>query len=832
MDSDFWIRGARHLLYMQPITHPGIEHALTDEEASRLRGRGIEHMLRLDQLQDLATWTFAESLYCGQVGDWDRAVGILDRTLGACEDLPSYSLLWCISERGLAARMLGNPDEALDWWNRGLAGFEALGPAAAEYENSADYVPVLHFHATGLLMQLGLPDLARRNFDLVPEPTEGSASAAILHGWHTLRAEVYAKTQPERAIDFCAASFEALDTWVEQFEAQGSDTEVLESAQAVLALQEGTAYFRMRNQAPRNRTRARNALEDALALGLPEALEEADASILLALLEMEEGHLEEARGLLDQVSTEVFDKRGSSTGLLDLKLRAARSRVERLRQDPDGVSARRLEDLEFHLERFLEAWSRTPLIQGGIGFLEYDVRRFSLGEWIDARLEGGHGDGAERTLDLLIRAQAQGSRARSEGIGACKSDRLRGVLGNEEAMLVYLPAPQGSHLWIVTRDGVRHVDLVPEHELRGAVDGLLPEVLGVPPRDANGHASEESKQSARAAAESVASLLFPDPALEAIRNHDSILVVGSELLGSPPFECLPVDAGPLGLEKILVHAASIPLFVEARVRATPTPRGPCELLAVVAPDQGSAAEELEAGPPVRLSPREGLRLRSTYALGRSWWLQGPRATPEALGEGLRARPRVAQILCHGALIRPRPTPLLDGRVDPGTDRWLAHDARHSALILAPSDPGPAEENATDPSRTPQPKGSSGVLTCADLDRMCRDEGGTPTPPVVILLACGSSDAPLRLGDDGAHHLAGSFLAHGSRDVLHSSANLDRDASVLLAQVFHQELVRGKSIGAALRTARGQLAADPRYDHPHDWALLQLSGQGDGAVFFP
>lgn len=80
------------------------------------------------------------------------------------------------------------------------------------------------------------------------------------------------------------------------------------------------------------------------------------------------------------------------------------------------------------------------------------------------------------------------------------------------------------------------------------------------------------------------------------------------------------------------------------------------------------------------------------------------------------------------------------------------------------------------------------------------------PDRVVLLACGAGrQVPLR-GDDGAHGLAGAFLAAGAAEVVLSSERLRQDFALAVDASLRRHLARGESLTAALQLARRELAA--------------------------
>jgi CHAT domain-containing protein len=123
---------------------------------------------------------------------------------------------------------------------------------------------------------------------------------------------------------------------------------------------------------------------------------------------------------------------------------------------------------------------------------------------------------------------------------------------------------------------------------------------------------------------------------------------------------------------------------------------------------------------------------------------------------------------------------------------------------------------------------------ADDGRLFGDaiEAELPAPELVILSACGAARGPARLGDDGVTSLGGAFLSAGARCVILSRYDLELEATLLLTRHLFARLDGGDSPAEALRAARAELSADPRFAHPFFHAGVQAVGLGGGTILPP
>ncbi|HKE00679.1 MAG TPA: CHAT domain-containing protein, partial [Planctomycetota bacterium] len=77
----------------------------------------------------------------------------------------------------------------------------------------------------------------------------------------------------------------------------------------------------------------------------------------------------------------------------------------------------------------------------------------------------------------------------------------------------------------------------------------------------------------------------------------------------------------------------------------------------------------------------------------------------------------------------------------------------------------------------------------------------------------------------------AFLRAGARVVIAARADVDLAATLELTARFHEGLrARGESPAEAMRRAREEVSALPRYADPYFWALPQVMGLGAVPLF--
>ena len=499
----------------------------------------------------------------------------------------------------------------------------------------------------------------------------------------------------------------------------------------------------------------------------------AEASLRAQDPEAAEGALEEVERSLASISDE--DAGSDAVALLWARLSSLRARAFLGQSAPANASGPALlDELQTRYDAFLEAWGRTPVRAGGIGFLHMSVRRQVLGDLIALHASQ---DSAHAALVPLLRAHELGSLARRRELRAPSTQpELCALAPADGGLLVYLPAPARSHLFAIRPSGLRHYVLPRQEELipRGRrLRGLLANAP-TPGRE------QEQLNAIDALASELSELLLPTELRSELDSWHSLGIVGADQLGRLPFEILPgADGARLGLRHALYHLPSLPVAAWLTERAQDSSLAPASDLLLIA-----ATEERESGePPIAFDPEAGgARLSAPY--GSSTVRTGARAWIDA--DELRAA-SVLQLVAHGVALLDRERP--------------------AALALAPR----------------SAEAESGLVHSSELERL-------PLPPLVVFASCGAASGPPRLGDDGVADLGGAALLAGARCTILPPGPVGYSSTEDLLSVFHTELAQGQSPAEAMRRARAELAARPGWEHPYHYALLQVVGAGDRPLF--
>ena len=536
---------------------------------------------------------------------------------------------------------------------------------------------------------------------------------------------------------------------------------------------------------------AREALELALGGGRLQPIEVVESELRLALLDIEDGAFEAARERLTHADATLGSERRDADGgsLLSVRIDATWARLERMARAPLATRRACLERLESAYADFLAFWERTPLTERGTGFLQYEHRRFVVGELVGLLIELDAENGPRRALQCLVEAQAMGTLARRSGAGAVSVEEFqRELLPAGRGALVYLPAPYQSHVLGVDADGVWHAPLPASHVVFDAQWELAQTVsLWRDPAAAITRAERERLDELRADFIAVG---VPERVRRALAQWESVYFVGIDLFGYTPFECLELEGiGLLGRERAIAYLPSIPLGTHY-ARRPALAEAQLELSLVVAPElRRELPAEWRELEPIPFGARERRVLAGSYR--EPHISEGERAVSGALLPPREGRARVAQVFAHGVSLE---------------------EPQQAVLLLA-------SEGA----------GDDGLLSSARLEQLYR-AAPTQVPDLAILAACGTGFVALRRGEDGVNSLSGTMLDLGARAAVQSYVDLDFEASLRLFEVFHQRLRAGDSPAEALRKARARLLSDARFDHPYFQSLLQVVGLGFAPVF--
>jgi hypothetical protein len=461
-------------------------------------------------------------------------------------------------------------------------------------------------------------------------------------------------------------------------------------------------------------------------------------------------------------------------------LDAVRASVALLRKDDGATLAGHRARLEAHYRNYLDARRATPEREGGFGFQAWRNRRFVLGLQIELALALEGPAGIASVIDSLLEEQALGSLARRLSCAPGSLAEVRSeLLADERGLLLYFPAGEGVHLFAIDATRAEHAYLEWSHEFEPGPRELVAR-LATSPADLSEAARARSKVEIEALAAELADRLLPAAARAALARWRGVYVVGLDLLGAVPFECLPLGDDPLGLRLGVTSLPSLPVGLalarraraRAGARAEPGEHGDeLELLLVAAPEH-----EARFGAPIPFAPAAEERLGAGFA--RRTTLRGPMATSAGLSRALaETQPDALYLLVHGVN-------------DP-------YRELSGGLVLSG---GPTY-------------GSE--LTAASF----------ASPALVALAACGSARGPRRVGDDGVAQLAGAFFGSGAVCTVQAAGDLALEPTLAQLARLGTGIRQGESPAEALRAAREQLARVPRFDHPFYLQSLRVVGLG-------
>ena len=457
---------------------------------------------------------------------------------------------------------------------------------------------------------------------------------------------------------------------------------------------------------------------------------------------------------------------GTPRARLAGQLAVVRSRIAHRRGD-QGEIERAHADLSRALDLLLTAWSEQPLRAGGIGFLHERAKRAVLVELCRTELAvRGRELGAQRALEHLLRARAMGTLARREGLPPVTAAELReDLLAAGEGLLLVLPGVASAYVLAVDRAGVALEEAASGQRLRELADRLRSDV-----GDAELELSLGRELSAA---------LLPESIAERVASWSTVAVGGWNLLGGLWVERLTLPGGEsLGRARALTRWPSAALVARSRGERFDREQPVACLLSPAASEQqrGRWPQLAPLPPPghaaAELAERLGL---PTGAVD-----EADAATLEAL-RAAGASAAVTVVLAHGVF-------------EPSLER-------PAGLLLSQS-----------------PERSTGVISCTDVET-------STVSPCVLLLACGAARGPRRLGDDGATHLGGAFLAAGSRAVVLADREVGHEVSLRFGEVFVRALARGESVAEAAREARDRLAREPGLESAQHWGAFQVLGDG-------
>lgn len=707
------------------------------------------------------------------------------------EECPDY-LPFLLAQRAALLRLLGWSREAL----ADLAHAEqALDPV--RFPRHALLAPALHQERGLQYLVLGMTDAARRC--LADQRRAAAGLTSRLVEQNLLLQDVRLDWARSR-FDRCLVSAERALARCEQ---QARD-ETAEQAQAdpvpFAELRAQLSLYRILARREQDRRGGRvdleavsGALERLVAQPLPRT-ERLIALLEWADTEVEGGAFDRTEGVLRDVEAELTARAGGDPQApvtqATVQWRALVCELSRRRRSP--ALGAHFEALQVAYERFLEDWSRTPRGTDGVGFLHFRGRRAVISELLESAIAlHGPDEGTAVAFDALLRSEEQGSLARALGAGPCRvADFQARVLGPEDGVLVFVPAPRRSHLFALDREGLRSFPLPAEDAFDRPREALLTEILVAPAITADGREATPARDRARAAADELARLLLPEDARPIVARWKHILVVGQDLLGAVPLACLPWQ-GPVSMGEhfAISDLPSLPVGQLLAQRTVLRRASDLACIAVHAPV--IAAQDRIRWPGLQTIPlgEEGSRhLLSGFPPAQRAVFFGDLANADVWGFVGRQPARLLEILAHGVYDEQQPVP--------------------TGMVLA------ARAGET-----------SGVQFCPEVERAL-STATTSCPPLVILAVCSSGRGPLRRGDEGMNHWGGLFLRRGATAVIATPADLDFEATRRLLGALHEHLQDGRVPAEALRRARVDLLRHPAFRHPYFTDHLHLLGLGN------
>lgn len=537
----------------------------------------------------------------------------------------------------------------------------------------------------------------------------------------------------------------------------------------------GHAYLLVSKRGEQRLAPASEVFEEMLAHPDATALACAHARIGLAMVRREQGRLDEAAQLLRQA------RRNANTVLeLDIVTEGAAVALERGASMDELAQAHA--ELLWGFEQLLERWDSIPALVDGAGFTNYARRRALILELLRLEVALDPTSGAQRALQRWLSVEARGSLARELGLEAPNEFELRQRLFGERAgALVYVPGPTRSGLFILDRERVEFVGL-PASDIWSDSQRNLARLLAAPPR--NRLDAERRDRDYREFTQELSRYLLVAPARARLDVWEELTIVGLDMLGYLPFECLESNGRELGLSKAVCYAPSLLLQdeLERRWRESGAQlRSGMRLLA--APTDPADAAARFGWAAIDWDGRRAERLRELWD-GRVRIDHGRSATWAALASDSGADLAVLEILAHG---------YYDGAQTPP-----------AGIALAPSE------------------GHAGYIASAQI-------AGLHAPPIVALAVCGAARGPLRSGDESTGNLGGAALRAGASVVLLSTLDIEQAASEALLDSAYESMVReGTSPARALRDARIALSASTDKRDPYYRNVLHCVGLGHAA----
>ncbi len=545
-------------------------------------------------------------------------------------------------------------------------------------------------------------------------------------------------------------------------------------------LRRGQALAKIAHAAPARATEARRDLEAVLEsarLGDVGGYERDDANLTLAELDVRAGDHAAARLRLADVAGAHADGTPSDVG--------QRAHLEALAVECAFAERADVATLREHARRIDAAlgalradWLRRPEVPGGQGFLVYDTPRLLLGQTVRlaVALEGEQA-GVERAIAALAALQSAGTAARQLDQGPIDAGRIRReLLEGDASLLVLLPSSWRTHVLVLGPQGAVAAEGAAIQRLEPLRNDFVGRLFEAP--DA---ARPERAGRLEIAATALRDALFDARIREALRVQPGLIVVGDELCGGLSLEALDLGGGrPLGVERAIAHAPSLPLAIAlAARRRTAASTGPWDVIVFGVPAHAPEVDRRWPGlAALDVDDGDLLDLAAGHAVERVRVLARDEATLDALAAPGLAGARLLQIVAHGV-----------------------HDASRfdpAGLVVATV------------------AGARPVAWREDLRRLA-------APRVVALWACGTQRGPARAGDDTAAHLGSAFLEAGATSAVVSRSDVALRPSLKMARRFSLGVAHGEAPAEALRAARELVWSDAATRDPFFHATVVLYG---------
>ncbi len=440
-----------------------------------------------------------------------------------------------------------------------------------------------------------------------------------------------------------------------------------------------------------------------------------------------------------------------------------------------------VKELEASYHSMLGEWDSALHEASSVAFLNYGESRASIGSLLSGILRLADDANSRRhCVEILMEAQDRGTLTRYLHCNPVTFEQLRDVVAaNQGVGLIYLPAPERSHLFLIDADSIDHYDLPGTYRIDAARNQFTPAAVLRP-------AERDKSQDVRARAKALGTLLLPDAVLARLATAGRISIVGGNVLGFVPFEFLPgQDSKPLCLTHEIVYlpSASVGGMLANKVREDGATSYDFDLKLVDSPVVSRVAQERFDPAPLKPDPVTRKCLEEYFDSKRLRIVEGESATVEQLTN----EAKILEIVAHGDSDLDAPFP--------------------PCVLLTASSGSP-----------------NGIVHCDEIL-------GRRASPLVIQLSCSASKTASLRGEDGLSNFSGTWLANGAHAVIVPSREVEIEATRRLFDLVHENLrMKGETIARALLEARNALALRPGFEDPYYYALIHLYGCGDEQPF--